>query len=491
MKPNLVSFVIPLKDEEESIRELYTRISAEMTALAQDYEVIFVDDGSTDGSWGVIQEISRQHPETVTACRFRHNSGKAQALAAGFQAAHGDVVFTMDADLQDDPKEIPRFLAKLGEGFDIVSGWKRKRFDPWHKVLPSRVFNKMLSTLVGVQLHDHNCGFKCYRGEVVKNVSLYGEMHRMIPSLASIKGYRATEIEVEHHARVHGVSKYGVKRFLRGFMDMQTVYFLKNFRERPLHFMGGLAMALLLAGGALALVSLVPSLNGAIAQKLSAFAQILLSCPIPLLAAGFVAELFVHGLEEKGRRAMITEVIPGRHALQAGWSANTLANPVLRVLPAPGKTAAAGSTATGPKVLVVDDDPQVRDTLRLILESEGFAVGEAADAAEALAAVDEDTAVVLLDMNLPTQHDGLKCLKQLRKRDADLKVVMVSGQQEIQAAIETMKMGACDYVVKPFDNARLVRSVRRAIEIRRITEGNFEIEPVHEASRSEITAAAC
>ncbi len=490
MKPNLVSFVIPLKDEEESIPELFTRISTEMTELALDYEVIFVDDGSTDGSWNVIQDLSREHPEVVSACRFRRNSGKAQALAAGFQAAHGDVVFTMDADLQDDPKEIRRFLAKLGEGFDIVSGWKRKRFDPWHKVLPSRVFNKMLSTLVGVQLHDHNCGFKCYRGEVVKNVSLYGEMHRMIPSLASIKGYRSTEIEVEHHARVHGVSKYGVKRFLRGFMDMQTVYFLKNFRERPLHFMGGLAMTLLIAGGALALATLVPSLNVAISQKLWALAQILLSCPIPLIAIGFVAELFVHGLEEKGRRAMITEVIPGRHALNAG-SANALATPAIRMLPSPSETAAAKSAAPGPQVLVVDDDAEIRETLRLVLESEGFAVAEAADTESALAAVCDDTAVVLLDMNLSTPLDGLKCLKQLRKRDADLKIIMVSGQQEIQTAVETMKMGACDYVVKPFHTARLIRSVRRALEIRRITEGNFEIEPIPASTCSEITAAAC
>jgi FixJ family two-component response regulator len=490
MNPHLVSFVIPLKDEEQSLRELFTRIASEMDALRLDYEIIFVDDGSVDGSWRVVQELARKHPGTVAACRFRRNSGKAQALAAGFQAARGDVVFTLDADLQDDPKEIPRFLEKLKEGYDIVSGWKRKRFDPWHKVLPSRVFNKMLSKLVGVDLHDHNCGFKCYRAEVVKNVTLYGEMHRMIPSLASIKGYRSAEIEVEHHARVHGVSKYGVKRFLRGFMDMQTVYFLKNFRERPLHFMGGLAVALLLAGGLLDLASLVPGLSASLAQRMTSLAHVLLACPIPLAAVGFLAELLVHGIEEKGRRALIAEVIPGRDALGASSQRPMLSESGLRVLPPPTKAQLPAPAANAPRVLVVDDDPHMRDTLRLVLEEGGFAVEEAADTFSALSAVDEDTAVVLLDMNLPTQRDGLTCLKRLRKRDADLKIVMVSGQQEIQTAIETMKMGACDYVVKPFDAARLLRSVQRAVQMRRITDCEFEIEALSETERTERTAAA-
>lgn len=490
MTPHLVSFVIPLKDEEPSLRELFSRISSEMIALQLEYEIIFVDDGSVDGSWRVVQELARKHPGVVAACRFRRNSGKAQALAAGFQAARGDVVFTLDADLQDDPKEIPRFLEKLKEGYDIVSGWKRKRHDPWHKVLPSRVFNKMLSKLVGVDLHDHNCGFKCYRAEVVKNVTLYGEMHRMIPSLASIKGYRSTEIEVEHHARVHGVSKYGVKRFLRGFMDMQTVYFLKNFRERPLHFMGGLAVALLLAGGLLDLVSLVPGLADGLSQRMASLAHVLLACPIPLVAVGFLAELLVHGIEEKGRRALIAEVIPGREALGASASRPMLSESGLRVLPPPVKAALPAPPANAPRVLVVDDDPHMRDTLRLVLEEGGFAVDEAADVFSALSAVDEDTAVVLLDMNLPTQRDGLTCLKRLRKRDADLKIVMVSGQQEIQTAIETMKMGACDYVVKPFDAARLLRSVQRAVQLRRITEGDFEVQALPETDRVARTAAA-
>jgi ActR/RegA family two-component response regulator len=315
-------------------------------------------------------------------------------------------------------------------------------------------------------------------------------MHRMIPSLASIKGYRSTEIEVEHHARVHGVSKYGVKRFLRGFMDMQTVYFLKNFRERPLHFMGGLAVALLLAGVLLDLSSLVPGLAAPLAHRMASMATIILACPIPLVAIGFLAELLVHGIEEKGRRALIAEVIPGREALRGPAAMPMLSESGLRVLPPPVQKALPAPAADAPRVLVVDDDPHMRDTLRLVLEEGGFAVEEAHDTFSALSAVDEDTAVVLLDMNLPTQRDGLTCLKRLRKRDADLEIVMVSGQQEIQTAIETMKMGACDYVVKPFDGARLIRSVQRAVQMRRITEGDFEIEPLAETDRHERSAAA-
>jgi len=486
MNPELISFVIPLKDEEGSLRELFARISAEMETLGQDYEIIFIDDGSTDGSWGVVQELAGKHPTVVTACRFRRNSGKAQALAAGFQAARGDVVFTLDADLQDDPKEIPRFLAKLAEGYDIVSGWKRKRHDPWHKVLPSRVFNKMLSTLVGVSLHDHNCGFKCYRGEVVKNIALYGEMHRMIPSLASIKGFRSTEIEVEHHARVHGVSKYGVKRFLRGFMDMQTVYFLKNFRERPLHFMGGIAISLLLLGGLCTLAALFPGLGAPLAQRLAGLASLLMSSSMPFLAIGFLAELMVHGWEEKSRRARIAEVIPGRSALGAPRVAATLAGSGLRVLPAPN--AIVEPQAAMPHVLVVDDDARLREALTLTLQAAGFTVREAADAPGALAAVNDHTQVVLLDMNLPTQRDGLMALKRLHKSHGGLKIVMISGQQEIQTAIETMKMGACDYVVKPFETERLVRAVKRAVALQQITDGDFEIEPLRAPDRSVVNA---
>jgi glycosyltransferase involved in cell wall biosynthesis len=242
-----LSFVIPIKDEQDSIMDLYCLIEREVDDEMA-FEVIFVDDGSRDGSWEVVSELALAKPDHVRGIRFRRNSGKAAALSAGFQAARGTVVFTLDGDLQDDPQEIRRFLAKLDEGYDLVSGWKKVRHDPWHKVWPSRLFNRMISRLGGVALHDHNCGFKCYRAEVAKSLAVYGDLHRMIPSLAAMQGYRSTEIEVLHHPRLNGRSKYGVGRFLRGFFDMFTIYFLRHFSERPAHFCGGVGAVLMFMG---------------------------------------------------------------------------------------------------------------------------------------------------------------------------------------------------------------------------------------------------
>jgi glycosyltransferase involved in cell wall biosynthesis len=210
-----VSFVIPFKDEEATLEKLFRAISDQVSKITARWEVIFVDDGSVDGGWSVVQRLAIENPDNVKAIRFRRNMGKADALATGWKECTGDFVFTMDADLQDDPEEIPRFLEKMQEGCDIVTGWKRRRLDPWHKVLPSRVFNLMLSKVNKVDLHDHNCGFKCYRREVVESIPLYGEMHRMVPSLAAIHGYKTAEIPVKHHPRVYGRSKYGLKRFFR------------------------------------------------------------------------------------------------------------------------------------------------------------------------------------------------------------------------------------------------------------------------------------
>lgn len=229
------SFVVPVMNEESTLEELVDGIFRNVPDVCAT-EVIFIDDGSTDNSWNVIQALADLFPGQIRGLRFRSNRGKAAALNVGFDAAVGEVVFTMDADLQDDPKEIPRFLEKLEEGYDLVSGWKAVRHDPWHKVLPSRVFNKMLSRFSRVELHDHNCGFKCYRGEVAKSIHLFGELHRMVPSLAGMQGFKVTEMIVEHHARKFGVSKYGIERFIRGFSDMLTMGFLRVYRERPSHF---------------------------------------------------------------------------------------------------------------------------------------------------------------------------------------------------------------------------------------------------------------
>lgn len=238
-----VTFVIPTFDEQDSLRKLHRAICEVAGAEGLELQIVFVDDGSRDRSWEEIRALVAGDQDTAgrgttEAIRFRRNFGKAAALDAGFSVARGDVVITMDADLQDDPKEIPRFLAKLGEGYDVVSGWKRVRHDPWHKVLPSRVFNWLVSRMTGVELHDHNCGFKAYRREIFDEVRLYGERHRFVPVLAAAHGWRVSEIEVEHHRREFGHSKYGVSRIVKGFLDLLTIYFLTGFGKRPLHLVG-------------------------------------------------------------------------------------------------------------------------------------------------------------------------------------------------------------------------------------------------------------
>ncbi|MEZ6089023.1 MAG: glycosyltransferase family 2 protein [Pirellulaceae bacterium] len=232
-----ISFVIPVCNEEESLDELHRSICKVVDEEGYDADFVIIDDGSTDTSWQKIEALAKRDAR-VRGLRFRTNFGKAAGLAAGFDTARGKIIITMDADLQDDPKEIPRFLEKLDEGFDVVSGWKQVRHDPWHKVFPSRVFNWMVGALTGVRIHDHNCGFKAYRREIFDEVKLYGELHRFVPVLAAAKGWRVSEIPVEHHARKYGYSKYGVRRLVKGFLDLATVYFLTGYSQRPLHLMG-------------------------------------------------------------------------------------------------------------------------------------------------------------------------------------------------------------------------------------------------------------
>jgi glycosyltransferase involved in cell wall biosynthesis len=245
----LITFVIPVFDEADSLRELAQGIREHVRP--HPYEIVFVDDGSRDHSLQVIKELAREIPE-VRFIAFRRNFGKSAALDAGFQAARGEVVFTMDADLQDDPAEIPAFLKKLDEGYDLVSGWKKERHDPIGKTLPSKVFNWLARRLTGVQLHDMNCGFKAYRREVVQELPIYGDLHRFVPALAGWRGFRVGELVVRHHPRRFGTSKFGVERFLRGIFDLMTVYFLTSYTARPMHLFGMVG----LATGALGFVGL-------------------------------------------------------------------------------------------------------------------------------------------------------------------------------------------------------------------------------------------
>jgi glycosyltransferase involved in cell wall biosynthesis len=242
-----LSVVIPLLNEEETLHELTSQIQNATAALGTKTEIIFIDDGSTDGSWKTIQDIARNSP-LVSAIRFRRNFGKAAALQAGFARARGSRIVTMDADLQDDPAEIPRLLAKLDQGFDLVSGWKQIRHDPWHKVFPSRVFNLMVSRWTGVELHDINCGLKAYQSEVVKEIQLYGEFHRFTPILAAARGFRIGEIPVHHRPREFGQSKYRWTRFIAGFIDLATVKFLTSYQHRPQHMIGTVGLASIVIG---------------------------------------------------------------------------------------------------------------------------------------------------------------------------------------------------------------------------------------------------
>lgn len=232
----LISILIPVFNEEESLPILYEKILENFPA-GYDRELWFVNDGSTDGSVEVIRELNAKDP-SVHLISFRKNFGKAAALQAGFRNVNGDIVITMDADLQDDPIELQKFVDKINEGYDVVSGWKKERHDPLEKRLPSKLFNKVTSKLSGVKLHDFNCGFKAYRREVVDSIDIYGEMHRYIPCLAYRKGFRIAELVVHHNKREFGKSKYGFERYLRGLFDALTVAFLGKYYERPMHLFG-------------------------------------------------------------------------------------------------------------------------------------------------------------------------------------------------------------------------------------------------------------
>lgn len=245
-----ISIVVPLYNEKESLPLLMDSIVKVLDVSGNEYEVVFVDDGSTDGSFGVLQELNKQYGTKVKAVRFSRNYGKSAALSMGIKEASGDVIVTMDADLQDDPVAIPDMLKLLDDGWDMVSGWKKKRYDPlFAKTLPSRIWNAVTSSISGVKLHDFNCGFKAYRADVAKSLDIYGERHRYLPALAHWDGHKVTEVAVPHHPRKFGKSKYGFGRILNGIMDMLTLLFLRRYLRNPLHFFGLVGFLLILLGG--------------------------------------------------------------------------------------------------------------------------------------------------------------------------------------------------------------------------------------------------
>ena len=290
-----LSVIIPVKNEEKSLYLLHEELSKVLKNISDDYEILFVDDGSTDQSPQTVENLHQSNPR-VKLIQFRRNFGKSAALLAGFREASGDIIFTVDADLQDDVNEIPRFLEELDKGYDLISGWKVRRRDFWTRVLASRIFNAAVRFLTDVKLHDLNCGFKCYRKEVVKDLRIYGELHRFIPILAAWRGFKVGEISVEHHPRPFGKSKFGMERILRGFFDFITVYFLTHYLKRPLHLFGGVGLGLLAMGTVVSGYFAVQWLMGIPLhlRPIMVMGWVLIVLGVQLMLMGLIGEMITH-----------------------------------------------------------------------------------------------------------------------------------------------------------------------------------------------------
>jgi glycosyltransferase involved in cell wall biosynthesis len=296
----VISVVVPVHNEERSVALLYDELRSALEPLGTPWEAIFVDDGSTDGSFAALTRL-HNGTDNVRVVRLRRNFGKATALRAGFDQAQGDTVVTIDGDLQDDPAEIPRLLAKLDEGFDLVSGWKTRRRDRLSRRVLSRVFNRVTGWFSGVHLHDMNCGLKAYRAEVVHGLRLYGELHRFIPVLAHYRGFRIAELPVNHRPREHGRSRYGVERYLRGFLDLLTVSFIGRYRHRPLHLFGGLGLILGAFGTAiLVYLTVLKALGNAIGHRpLLLLGVLLVVIGMQFFSLGLISEMITSHHEER------------------------------------------------------------------------------------------------------------------------------------------------------------------------------------------------
>jgi glycosyltransferase involved in cell wall biosynthesis len=295
-----LSIVIPIFNEEPSLQPLHDDLVKILKEVTDDYEIIFVDDGSTDRSSGVVELIHHTDPR-VRLVQFRRNFGKSAALSAGFEEARGRLIVTMDGDLQDDPREIPRLIEAIHRGLDLVSGWKQKRQDSLTRTVPSKIFNWFVPLLAKVDLHDLNCGFKAYRSEVVKGMPLYGELHRYIPVLAHWRGFKIGEIPVNHLPRSHGKSKFGAERFLRGMFDFVTVYFITRYLKRPLHFFGGVGSIVLAVGFLISAYFGVQWLLGTPLhlRPIMVFSWVLLIVGVQLIMMGLIGEMITHATRNR------------------------------------------------------------------------------------------------------------------------------------------------------------------------------------------------
>jgi dolichol-phosphate mannosyltransferase len=333
----MISVVIPVFDEVGTLEQLHRELDDLAAARVYELQIVIVDDGSRDGSWEVIERLAQRDPRVV-GIRFRRNFGKAAALSAGFDAATGDTIVTMDADLQDSPAEIPRLLEQLAAGYDVVSGWKRQRRDPWHKRYPSKVFNALVGQLTGVKLHDHNCGLKAFRRDVIHEIRLYGELHRFVPVLAAARGFRVGETPVEHRPRLSGRSKYGWTRIPKGLLDLLTVQFITRFGQRPQHWLGSvglISLALGLLGMAyLAVMWVVSRLPGQLMGEVVHlhetaalyYSLVLVLMGTQLLAIGFVAEMIAALVSRDRDEFSIAEYAAPGQPEQSGASRRVLSS---------------------------------------------------------------------------------------------------------------------------------------------------------------------
>lgn len=307
-----ISVIVPLYNEEESLKELLQRIHESLDAAGLSFEVIFVNDGSTDNSWSVIEGLSSSDKSVHGIC-FRRNYGKSAALYCGFEAAKGDVVITMDADLQDDPKEVPQMYRMIKEdGYDLVSGWKKKRYDnALMKNLPSKLYNATARKVTGIKLHDMNCGLKAYKNEVVKNIEVYGEMHRYIPYLAKNAGFcKIGEKVVQHHKRKFGKSKFGLERFVNGYLDLLSLWFLASFGKKPMHFFGLMGTITFLIGTFITIYLIIEKIisqsgglkyRAVTEQPLFYLALVALVIGVQLFLTGFLAELVSRNSKDRNK----------------------------------------------------------------------------------------------------------------------------------------------------------------------------------------------
>ena len=333
-----ISIIIPAFNEAPTLKPLYHQIRDVMGIIGAPYEIIFVDDGSADGSFGIMQKIYCLHQESAPAAaatpspsesddilvsattskiiviQFRRNMGKALALAAGFARAKGDVVITIDADLQDDPGEIPHLLAKIEDGYDVVSGWKIDRQDSWFKVLLSRIFNRVVCWCTHLDLHDINCGFKAYRRQVIQELLVYGDRHRYLPILAHQNGFQVTEVPVKHQRRQYGKSKYGFERIPRGFLDLLSILFLNRYLKRPLHFFGVLGFLCLITGTGINIyLAILWFVQGGIGfRPLLMLGILLMILGMQFFSIGFLGEMFTNAFERLDRRYPIKRVLEGQ-----------------------------------------------------------------------------------------------------------------------------------------------------------------------------------